>query len=57
MNKETIVIKNYVLSTDMVYLNYENKEEDCHRRYCKEAVISDTKIKDIKSFKENGSCL
>lgn len=57
MNKETIVIKNYVLSTDMVYLNYENKEEDCHRRYCKEAVISDTKIKDINSFKENGSCL
>lgn len=57
MNKETIVIKNYVLSTDMIYLNYNIEEGTNNRSHHKKISIYNAKIENTNSFKKNGKCL
>ena len=57
MNKETIVIKNYILSTDMLYLKYDKEEDYNNRNYHKEVNIYYAKNKNINSFKGDGKSL
>ena len=57
MNKETFVIKNYVLSVDVLYLDYAREEEICYRNVNKKTRIDITKNKVANSFKENGASL
>ena len=57
MNKKTPVIKNYILSTDVVYL-YNNIEEDKHHRNnCKKINVYISKIKNSNFNKENGASI
>ena len=56
MNKETILIKNYVLSTDVLYLDYRNIKEDSYNRFnYKQTNINKTKVLITKNDENNGS--
>ena len=55
MNKKTSLIKNYALSSSVLYLDYKI-EEDLNNRYtCKQTIIYKNQIKAINDFKKNGT--
>ena len=57
MNKKTPVIKNYVLSLDVLYLDYTS-EEGINRRIANpQTDIDITKNTTINYFQENGTGL
>ena len=56
MNKKTVLIKNYVLSTDVVYLDYNNSEEGTNHRFNnKQTIIDYPEVFFIKNNEENGN--
>lgn len=57
MNKETFVIKNYVLSVDVLYLDYTSEEGINHRIANPQTDIDITKNTTINYFQENGTGL
>ena len=58
MNKKTILIKNYLLSTDVLYLDYTKKEEDFyHRLNIKQAIIIDPENIIIENNEPDGKCI
>ena len=57
MNKKTFLIKNYVLATSVLYLDYKTEEELKNRDPGKKAIINKVQNKTINSFKKNGESL
>ena len=55
MNKKTPVIKNYILSVDVVYLNYTLKEGLYNRHFDKKNNVNITKNEITYNFQENGT--
>ena len=55
MNKKTPVIKNYVLSLDVLYLDYTLKEGLHNRHFTKETDVDITKVEITYNYKKNGT--
>lgn len=57
MNKKTFLIKNYALTSCMLYLDYSIEEEAGYRYYPGKTIVCKSKAKNINSFKKNGESI
>ena len=57
MNKKTFLIKNYVLATSVIYLDYSTEEEPNNRNSEKQTIINIPKAKAFNAIKNDGKSL